>query len=209
MKKLLIIGAGGFGREVAAWIQTDPGVSDYQLAGFLDDDRDALNGKQALAPIVGAVADHQPQADTVYLCGLGNPAARVQVAEDFGARGAVFGSFVARAAYVAPSAKIGTGVIICPFASVTTDTVIGDHSVVMGFSGVGHDVRIGKGSMISAGVLLGGFCEIGDAVFIGSNTCVVPGIKVQDRARLGAGSVVVRNVAAGASVFGVPAKTIS
>ena len=43
MKKLYIVGAGGFGREVYAWVKQHPEFNkSWTLEGFLDDNADAL-----------------------------------------------------------------------------------------------------------------------------------------------------------------------
>jgi maltose O-acetyltransferase len=47
---------------------------------------------------------------------------------------------------------------------------------------------------------------VGKEVFFGSSVAIIPGVRIGDGAYLGAGSVVLRDVPAGAKVFGVPAR---
>lgn len=208
MENLILVGAGGFGREVADWLARNP-MPDHRVVGFLDDNPNALNGKFRTLPILGPVQGHVPEPGTVYLLTLGTPASRGTIAQTLEHNGARFVTYVSPLASVSQSCELGVGCLICPYASVTTDTRIGDHSVVMGFTGVGHDVSVGRCSMVSAGVLLGGACAIGDESWIASKVCVLPGITLGHRVRVGAGSVVLRNVADDVTVFGVPAKVIS
>jgi maltose O-acetyltransferase len=47
---------------------------------------------------------------------------------------------------------------------------------------------------------------IGSNVWIGGGAIILPGVTIGDDAMIGAGSVVTRDVAAGATVFGNPAR---
>ncbi|NBX34537.1 hypothetical protein EBR16_04155 [bacterium] len=63
MKKLLIVGAGGFGREMHAWALQHPDHGrDWIFAGFLDDNPAALADFAAFAP-VRPLTGHRPAAD--------------------------------------------------------------------------------------------------------------------------------------------------
>lgn len=79
MRKLLIVGAWEFGREVFAWIYSSPrflhldGIRDV---GFLDDGRADTVGR---GKIVGPVSGHVPVENNIYLCTIGNPATRKKV----------------------------------------------------------------------------------------------------------------------------------
>lgn len=111
-------------------------------------------------------------------------------------------------AYVSSMASIGHGNLISAKAIVNTGAKIGSHCILhIGAkvdyqAEVGDYVQIGAGSVINSGVVLG------NDVFVGSGVTIVSGIKVGKGARIGAGSVVIENVAAGATVFGNPAKAI-
>ncbi len=73
MKKLLIVGAGGFGRELYVWASQHPDCGRaWTLAGFLDDNPEALAPFGRFAS-VHSLAGHKPSADHVYLAGLGMP----------------------------------------------------------------------------------------------------------------------------------------
>lgn len=51
--------------------------------------------------------------------------------------------------------------------------------------------------------------HIGSNVYIGPSVCIVEDVTIGDGATIGAGAVVVRDVPAGATVAGVPAKVVS
>jgi acetyltransferase-like isoleucine patch superfamily enzyme len=103
---------------------------------------------------------------------------------------------------------IGEGSVICPRAFIGPSVEIGRAVTVNGGTKLGHDVRIGGYSSLMVDITVGGHSEIGEGVYIGSGATIIPSRKIRDRARVGAGSVVIRNVAEGQSVFGNPAVPI-
>jgi len=75
-------------------------------------------------------------------------------------------------------------------------------------STIGHDATIGSYSTLSCHVDVTGWAKVGESVFLGSHASVLPRAKIGAMARVGAGSVVLRAVRPGTTVFGVPAKQI-
>jgi serine O-acetyltransferase len=105
-----------------------------------------------------------------------------------------------------------TGIEIHPAARIGRRVVI-DHG--MGIV-IGETATVGDGCLLYKGVNLGGtklertvrHPQIGKHVVIGANACILGAIHVGDHARIGSGSVVVKEVPAGATVVGVPARVI-
>jgi serine acetyltransferase len=91
---------------------------------------------------------------------------------------------------------------------ITTNVSIGAFVIINLCSTVGHDVSIGDYSTLSCHCDVTGGCALGADVFLGSHASILPCIRVADRAKIGAGSAVVRHVRAGVTVFGVPAKRL-
>jgi len=208
--RLLFVGAGSMARELASWIRLDkPGWSDFEFGGFLADDPDSLAGYSAYQPgVVAAVADFKPAPGDALVMAIADPAAKLQAAQRLEAIGAKFLSFVHQSVLVADHVIIGRGVVICPNAVVSCHAELGDFvSVNLGCT-VGHDVKIGRGCTLSAHVDLTGFASLDEGVFLGSHASVLPRAKIGAYALIGAGSVVLRSVKAGATVMGVPAKQI-
>ena len=91
LPKLVIIGAGGFGRECVAWarqsIQHD---KDWTLKGLLDDNLEALAGMNTPAPLLGRISDYEPQAEDVFICALGVPTIKRKCSELIAGRGGRF-----------------------------------------------------------------------------------------------------------------------
>jgi sugar O-acyltransferase (sialic acid O-acetyltransferase NeuD family) len=201
MKKLLIVGAGGFGREMHAWAHQHPDCGRaWVVAGFLDDNPAALAGFGDFAP-VRPLTGHRPAVDEVFLCGLGLVAPLL-------AAGATFLTFIHPRALVGERVRLGVGVVLCPGAIVSADVELGDFAMVNLQSTVGHDARIGAWSSLSAHCDVTGRVQVADRVFMGSRVSVIPGRKVGARAVLGAGAVVIADVPAGVTVIGNPARIL-
>lgn len=204
-KNLWIVGAGGFGREVYSMSASARGAgAEWRVAGFLNDIPDALDGFPGLPPICGGT-DYQPREDDVFICAIGDAAGRRQVCAKLHARGARFINLIQPHALIAGSAQLGEGIIIEAFTGIGAQSRIGDFSSILGHVNIAHDVVLGAGVQVSPFASLLGRVEIGDEVLVGSHAVILPGVKVGAGATIGAGAVVVKNVPAGETVFGVPA----
>ena len=208
MKKLLIVGAGGFGRELYAWAGQHPACGrEWELAGFLDDNADALASFGSFAP-VRPLAGHRPSADTVYLCGVGMPALKEKLVTPLLAAGAEFLTFVHPQALVGARVRLGKGVVLCPGAVVSVDIDLGDFVMVNLNCTIGHDASLGPWTTLSAQCDVTGHVRVADRVFMGSRASVIPGKSVGSRSVVGAGAVVVTHVPADVTVVGIPARIL-
>ena len=86
------------------------------------------------------------------------------------------------------------------------DTVIGDGTKIDRLVHVAHDSIIGKNCILVAGTIVGGFVEMGDGVYCGMNVSIKPRVKIGAGAKLGAGTVVLKDVPAGEVHVGNPAR---
>ena len=208
-KNLYIIGARGFGREVALGLASWDGFCDqYEIKGFLDDKADALDGFSGYPPIVSSVEDFKPGKNDVVVCGLGAVQWRRKYIEILLGKDAVFESFVSPSAKVVKTAKIGIGVLLGENVTVSADVKIGDFVLSHPNATFGHDTRLGDYVVVENGVFCGGFVEVGDGVTLHTRAVILPHQKIGNDAVVGACSCVIRNVKAGATVFGNPAERI-
>lgn len=205
-----IVGAGGFGREVYAWLLDviDSG-QDWEVAGFLDDNTGALDGFNYPVSVVGTVSEHVVQSGAWYVCGIGAVKTKRRVCQPLLEAGARFLTVVHPSAVLGPNVVLGAGVVICPQVTLTCDIEIGAMSMVNCNASAGHDAKIGPWVTVSAHCDLTGHTRVDEGAFLGSRVTVIPGKHVGAGAVVGAGSVVIRNVQAGDSVFGNPARTFA
>jgi sugar O-acyltransferase (sialic acid O-acetyltransferase NeuD family) len=205
---LWIVGAGGFGREIAAYAQDaiDSGRLSARLAGFLDDtDADPQSLGCPLA-VAGPIDAFRPQADDRVLVAVGDPAARAAIVARLETAGAQFTTLVHPLAYVSTRATLGPGVIVAPFASIGPHAVVEAHAVINTHAGIGHDCRIGAASVIAPHAVLNGWVVAEAAVLVGSAAVVTARLSLGAGCKVAAGSVVYSPVPAGALAIGNPAR---
>ena len=208
-KNLVIIGAGGCGREVLQWAkEINERDNRWIIKGFLDDNLNALDGVKCDVTILSSVDDYAVQADDEFVCCIGNSVARKIVVEKLKAKGAVFTTIIHPNAVIACTCSLGEGVIIYPFALISDNTVIGDQCIINMYSSVAHDSVLGEYCTISAHCDITGMCKLGDRVFMGTTSNMVPGSKISDDVYICAGSTVMGRVRAGNKVLGNPAKIV-
>ena len=210
MKRVLIIGAGGFGREVLNWVLDVPQQHrDWEVGGFLDANSAVLDTYDCHFSILADPLDYVPKPDDRFICAIAHPSTKLRVCRYLKERGAQFITFIHRTAIVGHRCAIGSGCILCPGAIVTSDVELGEFVMMNLQSTIGHDAIVADGCTLSPHSAVNGFASLGEGVFLGSHAIVLPGAEIGDYAIVGAGSVVLKKVKAGATVMGVPAKQIA
>lgn len=210
LKKIVLIGAGGFGREVATsligminWYEPT-----HEFLGFLDDGAHFSAGMKIDGyPWLGNrywILDHIE--DVVCTCTVGNAHIKKQIQSELMQKNVRFESIIEKTAYIAPSSKIGPGCVLYGGVKVSVNCNIGAGVLLNDGVKIGHDVTIGDYTSIMPDSGISGGCQVGDEVEIGGHAFIVPGRKIGDRARIAAGSIVFSNVKAATTVLGNPAK---
>lgn len=80
-----------------------------------------------------------------------------------------------------------------------------DYVVVQPYAAIRHDASIGTHVHLNAYVFMGGYAQVGEGATLHTGAKVLPHKCVGDWATVGAGSVLLRNVKPGQTVFGMPA----
>ena len=209
MKNLIIIGARGFGREVYNSACESIGYgTEFEIKGFLDDKKDALNGYEGYPPILDTVENYQIDKDDIFTCALGDVHYKEYYTNIIAERGGEFTTLIHKTAYLSKNVKVGIGCLILAGARIQADASIGNHVTLQPYSILGHDVKVGDWTIVNAFADCGGFSKIGNRVTLNTTCFVIPKGIVEDGATVGAGSVTLRKVKAGTTVFGVPAKPV-
>lgn len=209
MKNLIICGTGALARELYWHLMGSFGYgTEWVLKGFLDGSVPVGESeyKKLQLPVLGVFNDYKIERDDVFTCGVGTPRIRKDFIETIESHGGKFINVIHKTALVQGNAKLGTGIVLCPFAYVNDNAVVEDHVLINMMSGLGHDASIGKYSCLMGHVELCGFVSAGEETYFGCGAKVLPHSKIGDNAFIGAGSVVLKNVKAGKKVFGNPAK---
>lgn len=205
-KPLVIVCAGGFGRETAAAVQAD---NRWELLGFADDDP-ALRGRRVDGvSVLGSPEEaigEAPEAQVV-VCQAGPASAlrralvsRLQLPPE------CYATIVHPTAWLADSVSIGPGSVVLAGVVATSSIKIGTHVAIMPGVVITHDDIVEDYATLAAGVRLGGGVRIGSGAYLGAGALVRDGITVGAGAVVGMGAVVTRSVPPGEIWFGIPAR---
>lgn len=193
-----IYGAGGHGKVVLDAMQ----VAQIDCAGFVD--------VKEIATWMGLnvyqLSELNLQAEVCLHFAIGNCKTREALAAGF--MKAKFFSLNHPTAIIAKTAQIGSGTFIAALSIIAPDAQVGDHCIVNHAAVVDHDCMVGDYTHIAPHSSLGGNVKVGRGVLIGAGAVVLPGITIANYAVIGAGAVVTKDVAAGVTVIGNPAKPI-
>jgi sugar O-acyltransferase (sialic acid O-acetyltransferase NeuD family) len=214
MRRIAIIGAGGFARELR-WllseIAADPSrrYEAFDVAGFLVSDRGKLGSHDS--DVLGEFDWLDDNRVDALAMGIGTPDARLRIANELKQRfPAIEWPAIVHPSvrFDAKSCKVEEGVILCAGVIATVNAVFEEFSMVDILSTIGHEARIGAGSAIYRSANISGGDEIGKGVLVGTGAQILQYLIVGDRAIVGAGSVVTKDVAPMTTVVGIPAKPL-
>lgn len=206
MKKIYILGAGGFGQELLQWIKDVNAVTPtWEIGGFLDDNLNALDNCKCDVKVVGTIRDWQPKEDEVFALAFGSPELKRKIVSLMKAKGATFVPVIHPTALLSEFAEYGEGLIMFPYSKISCNSTVGDFVTLLA-TPVGHDTVIGDYSVISGGCNIVRNVTIGQDVFLAAGVCIAQDVTIGDGAYLGLGSVILKDVAPGAKMFGNPAR---
>jgi sugar O-acyltransferase (sialic acid O-acetyltransferase NeuD family) len=210
-ERFIVWGAGGHARVVADVIES----SGNAVAAFVDRrPRDQIPDLDLVVRLIdqsvfeGENLAHAvlPDSCTAVALGIGDNRRRRQALAAVGAL--PMPAVVHPSAVVSRSASVGRAVVVCPLAVINAQAVIGDGAIVNSSAVIEHDCVLGAASHISPGAVLTGAVTVGSCAWIGAGAVVLPGRRIGEAAIVGAGAVVTRDVGAGTTVVGNPARIL-
>ena len=208
MKQLLILGAGGMGKEIYYTARHSIGYgTEFEVKGFLDFPNPDWD-TSIYPPILGLEDDYEIQPDDVFTCSIGDVHLKRKVCEKMKARGATFQTLIFNNVQIRENVKIGEGCVIDSYAHIGSDAIIGENCLIQAFSCIAHDCVIGDYSRIDVRSLLVGGVVVGNNVTVHTNAVVSHKVVLEDDSTIAALSFVIKKVKAGTTVMGNPAKRL-
>lgn len=203
-RQLIIVGAGGFGRELHAMLWDYFSQNQYAFKGFLADA--STDCSDALGPVLDSPDAYTPETDDCFLLAIGSMPVREAVTKAICDKGGEFVSFVHPLAYVAATSSIGRGAVIYPYAVVSNRAELAEFVHLNYYASAGHDTRLGRGCLLAPYATLNGMTTLDDYVYMSTHATVVVGKRVGTYSKVSANSSVQYDVPPRSLVFGVPGK---
>lgn len=210
MKRILIIGAGDLGQQIAHYVSES---SEYKIIGYVDDWANVGDVRRGY-PVLGSIEDteyfYQQGEYDELLIGIGYKHfdTRKQLFERFH-------SIIPFATYIHPNcvidrtAKIGEGVVILSNCIVNLDAEIGDNVFMYNGCMIGFASRICSHSFCSLSVIIGGHTYVGEKCFCGMGSTIIDSVRVENCNFIGARSNVVKNITSTNGIYvGNPARLL-
>ena len=208
MQRMVIVGAGGLGREVEALARHDyANGKDWYIGGFLDTRPDVLSAYATHVGVIGDPMTFVPQADDIFIVAIGDTRLKKRVVASLRLRGA---HFVSLRTHVQISARAKYGAsIFGDRATVSVDATVGDYAYVGADTILGHDVVVSNFAHIGARCFVAGRAHIGEGAVIHPMACIAMDVRIGEWATVGLGAVVFNEVPPGSTVVGNPARRLS
>lgn len=198
--RFLVMGAGGFSREVADMLVR----LGHTPAVFFSESPDAEVHDPTGLPVVSSLDGIDCDGAVIA---VGDPALRRRF-HSMLHRHFALPALVDPSAIVGPSAVLGEATLVMPFTAVSPNARIAENVLLNVGCYIAHDCVVGAHCHLAPAVQLGGFSTVGDGCFCGTGSIVLPGCSVGDGAVTGAGAVVTTDVGPRQTVVGVPARPL-
>ncbi len=209
MKDIVIIGAGGFGREVA-WLIEDINKlnkEEWNIVGFVDDNETIQGTEINGYKVVGNVEWLRNQ-QLYVVNAIGDPIIKKSVMKRLEGSKNIYPVLVHPSVIYSDKVSFGEGSIICAGSIITVNIEIGKHVIINLDCTIGHDVILGDYTTVLPSVNVSGFVKTKECVNVGTGSAIIQGVTVGENTIIGAGSVVTKDLPANCTAVGVPAKPI-
>lgn len=209
MKNLIILGAGGMGRQMYVFAQSCKGYGvDYTIKGFLDDNPLAMDGFEGFPPVLGTLDGYQIEKDDIFFNSIGDVAAKKDCINKILAKGGEFITLIHPTAIISEGSRVGRGCMFSARSGLGIESSVGDFCLIQDNAIIGHDVHVGNFCRIDCNVVLIAGVKLDDEVCIHTSSVINHNVHIGEGAKVGALSFVIRNVKPGTTVQGNPAKRI-
>lgn len=205
MKDIVIVGAGGFGREVLWLINEINKVEPtYKILGFIDD---FVKQNHYIKPyeVLGGVDYLNTLNEVSAVIAIGYPINKRDIVQRVTNQKITYPNLVFPGVIHADDLDLGKGVVICAGATLTVNIKIADFVSIHTGVTVGHDTVINPFSTVLPGCNVAGNVNIGHSTMVGTGSRIIQGLSIGDESIIGAGAVVLQDIQDNVVAVGVPA----
>lgn len=207
MKDIVILGSGGFGREVH-WLIEEINKDNLQwnFLGYIDDGHpigELVNGY----PVLGTT-EWLANKNLNVVCAVGDPDTKKMIIEKLSKSKNTYPTLIHPNVKFSSSVEFGEGSIICAGNILTVNIKIGKHVIINLDCTIGHDAMIEDYSTILPSVNVSGNVHISECVSVGTGTQIIQGVHIGEHTIIGAGSVVTKEIESYVVAVGIPARPI-
>lgn len=209
MKKIVIVGSGGFAKEVAFLIdEINRRSNEWEILGYINENIGELNGKYKVVNNDDWLEKTDSEIYVAY--GLGNPGLVKKLVSRFKKNTNLIYPTLIHPNVVGDweRIKFGEGNIICAGNIFTTDITVGSFNIINLDCTIGHDVIIGSYNTINPSVNISGGASLSNEILLGTGAQILQYKSISEKVILGAGAVVTKDLADSGVYVGSPAKKI-
>jgi sugar O-acyltransferase (sialic acid O-acetyltransferase NeuD family) len=210
IEDIAIIGAGGFGREVALLIDViNQNETKYNIIGFFDDNI-SPGTKVTDLSVLGSIDDlNNVTTKLRVVIAIGNPKVICKINQRLNNSSLLFPNIFHPSLKISNNRmQIGVGNIFMEGFIMTCNIRIGNFNIFNTRVSLGHDVKIGSFNVLNPNTQISGGVKIEDANFFGVNSCILQNISIGNNNLIGAYSLLTRRILNDKDYFGIPAKQI-
>lgn len=209
LKDLVIIGAGGFGREVLWTAQSCNKTSKkYNIIGFIDDDKILTNNVTHGIKVLGGTEWFSTQKTRNLHCviAIGDSKIRQAIVEKIEKTNVKFTTLIHPSVIHSDSVEIGEGTIVQAGSVLTVDTKIGNHCKIDTNCTIAHDCILEDYVTLNPGVHINGNNRVETGAYLGSGVVTKEKIRIGKWCIIGAGTVLIKDTKDFSVYVGVPGK---
>ena len=212
LKDLIIIGAGGVGREAALIVEDINNISkEWNLLGFIDDNKNIkgenINGYNVLGGLENII---NYEKEVYVVCAIANYEIKKSIIEKILRSNPKikFANLIHPTVNLNKTVKLGNGCIIYQGNIITANINIGNHVIISPKCGIGHDSVINDYCSLLWNVNISGNVKLEEGVTMGSGSTIIQGKKIEQGSFIGAGAVVIEDIKPFSKAVGIPTRYI-
>ncbi|MBT7790475.1 MAG: hypothetical protein HN757_16515 [Calditrichaeota bacterium] len=183
-----------------------------RVIGLLDDDISLHDTSILGVKVLGELKESTSFPENVgFILGVGsmkNRMVRHSILSKLGIAPERFPNLIHPTVKIFSSSSIGYGIIIHYGSIIFNDVVMNNHALIMAQTLIGARNVVGEGAVIASQVSTTSDVKLGSYSYVGTNSTISEMVEVGPGAAVSIGSVVYRDVRAGAQIFGNPARIV-